>query len=63
MPISLISQEGEHFDVPLDIATMSELVKTMFDPDQPEDEVQEIPLPNVKSVILSKVIEFLTHYK
>ena len=61
--VNLVSQEGEQFDVPLDVATMSELVKTMFDPEQPEDEVQEIPLPNVKSFILSKVIEFLCHYK
>ena len=61
--VHLVSQEGEQFDVPLDVATMSELVKTMFDTDLFEDEVQEIPLPNVKSYILSKVIEFLTHYK
>jgi len=61
--VHLTSQEGEQFDVPLDVATMSELVKTMYDTEQPEDEVQEMPLPNVKSSILSKVIEFLTHYK
>jgi len=61
--VLLVSQEGEHFKVPVDIATMSELVKTMFDTEQPEDEVQEIPLPNIKSSILVKVIEFLTHYK
>ena len=61
--VHLVSQEGEQFEVPLDVATMSELVKTMFDSDQPEDEVQEMPLPNVKTSILSKVIEFLTHYK
>ena len=61
--VHLVSQEGEQFDVPLDVANMSELVKTMFDAEQPEDEVQEIPLPNVKTAILSKVIEFATHYK
>ena len=61
--VHLVSQEGEQFEVPLDVATMSELVKTMFDTDQPEDEVQKMPLPNVKSSILSKVIEFLIHYK
>lgn len=61
--VHLVSQEGEQFEVPLDVATMSELVKTMFDFEQPEDEVQEIPLPNVKSSILSKVIDFLIQYK
>lgn len=61
--VHLVSQEGEQFEVSLNIATMSELVKTMFDTEQLEDEVQEMPLPNVKTSILSKVIEFLTHYK
>jgi len=42
---------------------MSELVKTMIDDEQDEDEAQEIPLPNVKSSILAKVIEFANHHK
>ena len=61
--VHLVSQEGEQFEVSLDVVKMSELVKIMFDTEQPEDEVQEMPLPNVKTSILSKVIEFLTHYK
>jgi S-phase kinase-associated protein 1 len=28
-----------------------------------DDDVQEIPLPNVKAVVLQKVIEFCTHHK
>lgn len=31
--------------------------------DQNDDEIQEIPLPNVKTHILAKVIEFAEHYK
>lgn len=31
--------------------------------EQDEEEAQEIPLPNVKSPILAKVIEFCRHYK
>jgi S-phase kinase-associated protein 1 len=42
---------------------MSEVVKTMITDDDDSDEIQEIPLPNVKSTILSKVIEFAKHYK
>jgi S-phase kinase-associated protein 1 len=61
--VHLVSQEGESFDVPLDVAKMSELVKTMIDEDQDEEEAQEIPLPNVKSAILAKVIEFAHHYR
>eukprot|EP00286_Rhodomonas_abbreviata_P025873 CAMPEP_0181313132 /NCGR_PEP_ID=MMETSP1101-20121128/14085_1 /TAXON_ID=46948 /ORGANISM="Rhodomonas abbreviata, Strain Caron Lab Isolate" /LENGTH=170 /DNA_ID=CAMNT_0023420065 /DNA_START=30 /DNA_END=542 /DNA_ORIENTATION=- len=61
--IHLVSQEGESFDVPLSVGKMSDLVKTMIDDEQEEDEAQEIPLPNVKSAILAKVIEFAQHYK
>lgn len=41
---------------------MSEVVKTMITDDE-DEETQEIPLPNVKSSILAKVIEFAKHYK
>ena len=61
--VILTSQEEEKFTVPLDVATMSNVVKMILESDQPEDEVQEMPLSNVKSFILAKVIEFLTHYK
>jgi S-phase kinase-associated protein 1 len=60
--VHLVSQEGESFDVPVSVAKMSELVKTMIDEDQDDDEAQEIPLPNVKSSILAKVIEFAQHF-
>ena len=61
--VHLVSGEGESFDVPLSVAKMSELVKTMITEDQDDDDVQEIPLPNVKSSILAKVIVFAQHYK
>ena len=61
--VHLVSQEGESFDVPIGVARLSELVKTMVDEDQDDDEAQEIPLPNVKSSILAKVIEFSKHHK
>lgn len=60
--VHLVSQEGESFDVAMGVAKMSELVKTMIDEEQDEEEAQEIPLPNVKSSILAKVIEFCGHY-
>ena len=61
--VHLVSGEGESFDVPLSVAKMSELVKTMISEDQDDEEVQEIPLPNVKSSILAKVIVFAQQYK
>jgi hypothetical protein len=62
--VHLVSQEGESFDVPLPVASMSELVKQMIDEDQLDDEeAQEIPLPNVKSTILAKIIEYCQYYR
>ena len=46
----------------VDVAKMSELVKSMLDEDNDDSEAQEIPLPNVKAQVLSKVIEFCTHH-
>lgn len=60
--VHLVSQEGESFDVSISVAKMSELVKTMIDDDNDDDEAQEIPLPNVKSSILARVIDFSKHY-
>ncbi|CAM9271326.1 unnamed protein product [Ectocarpus fasciculatus] len=62
--VHLVSQEGESFDIKVSVAKMSNLVKTMIDEDAEEDgDAQEIPLPNVKASVLSKVIEFCAHYK
>lgn len=58
--VELVSQEGNTFQVERKVAKMSELVKTMVSDD--DDEQQEIPLPNVKSEILGKVIEFCRRY-
>jgi len=60
--VSLVSQEGDSFDVPVQVAKMSELVKTMIDDEQDDDDAQEIPLPNVKSSVLAKVIAFCQHH-
>jgi S-phase kinase-associated protein 1 len=57
--LHLISQEGDCFEVPVDVGRM--MVKTMVDVD--DEESQEIHLPIVKSAILAKVIEFCYHYK
>jgi S-phase kinase-associated protein 1 len=64
LSISLIRFKGESFEVQVNVAKLSELVKTMIDEESADsDEVQEIPLPNVKSSILAKVIEFAQHHK
>lgn len=58
--LSLVSSQGESFEVESDVACMSTLIKNMVE-DSGADEA--IPLPNVKSAILSKVIEYCKHHK
>jgi S-phase kinase-associated protein 1 len=58
--LKLQSQEGETFEVEEDVACKSQLIKNMVE-DSGNDE--EIPLPNVKSSVLSKVIDFCRHYR
>lgn len=62
--IKLLSSDGETFDVDVQIARFSSTIKTMLDDLRVEDgEEHVIPLPNVKSAILSKVIAWLAHHK
>jgi len=62
--VHLVSSEGESFDVPVDVAKMSVVASEMInDEEDDESEAQDIPLPNVKSAILAKVIEFMQHHK
>jgi S-phase kinase-associated protein 1 len=57
--LKLISNENEIILVEKDIAILSELIKTMHEGDKEE---KEIPLPNVKSSILKKVILYLKYH-
>lgn len=62
-----VSKEGDTFEVPVEIAKLSNLVVTTLGEDDANDgddeDMVEIPLPNVKATVLAKVIEFCTHYK
>mmetsp|Transcript_5457 Transcript_5457/g.7908 ORF Transcript_5457/g.7908 Transcript_5457/m.7908 type:complete len:184 (+) Transcript_5457:258-809(+) len=61
-----ISKEGDCFEVPLAVAQLSELVKMTVEEDMlvdgEEQIVSEIPLPNVKGIVLKKVLEFCEHH-
>jgi len=62
--IKLQSSDGEVFDVPVAIARCSLTIKTMLEDLGMEDDVEEvIPLPNVNSAILRKVIAWAQHHK
>ncbi len=58
--LKLLSQEGDVFEVENDVGIMSKLIKCMVEDSGPDE---EIPLPNVKSAILIKVIEYCNHHK
>jgi len=57
--LKLVSQELEKIAVPKKVAIMSELVKTMAEGDKEE---KEIPLPNVKSAVLNKVVAYMKYH-
>ncbi|RLN78472.1 hypothetical protein BBJ28_00027052 [Nothophytophthora sp. Chile5] len=65
MKVKLLSMDGEAFEVDAPVALMSQLVQTLVadEEDLVGNEVQEIPLPNVKSSVLAKVVEFCEHHR
>eukprot|EP00397_Hematodinium_sp_SG-2012_P032203 GEMP01034264.1.p1 GENE.GEMP01034264.1~~GEMP01034264.1.p1 ORF type:complete len:164 (+),score=45.00 GEMP01034264.1:94-585(+) len=58
--LKLKSSQGDIFEVEAAVAAMSTLIRNMID-DSGCDE--EIPLPNVKTGILQKVIDYCKHHK
>ena len=62
--IRLQSNDGEIFSVDIKIAKMSKTIKTMLEDLGLEDADEEtVPLPNVTSDILKKIINWSTHHK
>jgi len=57
--LKLKSAEGEIYQVPKKICLMSELIKTMAEGDRDAD---DIPLLNVKSNVLKKVVEYMRYH-
>jgi S-phase kinase-associated protein 1 len=61
--IILISSDSKQFSVSHKIATNSGLINMMLESVPEENmELVEIPLPNINSKILKKVIDFLEHF-
>jgi S-phase kinase-associated protein 1 len=57
-----VSNEGDSFQVPTEVAKMSTIVKYMVG-ENFQDDGSEILLPEVTTMILQKVIEFCQHYR
>jgi S-phase kinase-associated protein 1 len=58
--ITLVSSDGEKYQISEKAAKRSQLIKGVMD-DFPDD--PEVPLHNVKSTILEKIIKYLEYYK
>jgi S-phase kinase-associated protein 1 len=62
--IKLQSSDGEIFEVDVEIAKASVTIKTMLeDLGMDEEDEEVVPLPNVNSTILKKVIQWATNHK
>ena len=57
--VLLVSQEGDKFEMITKIAIQAELIKTMHEGDPDE---REIHLPNVKSAVLNKIMDYMKHH-
>jgi S-phase kinase-associated protein 1 len=57
--VTLVSFEGQQFDIPKKLALMSGYLSEFESCDEYE---AVVPLPNIKSDILQRVIEFLQHH-
>ena len=60
-----MSKEGDVYEVPVHVAKMSQLVAETFEGEEDEDndEISDVPLPNVTAQVLEKVIEYCKHYQ
>ena len=61
--IKLMSNDGVVYEVDIKVAVCSQTLKTMLEELGMDDCDDPIPLPNVSSAILSKVIEWSTYHK
>ncbi|CEL99351.1 unnamed protein product [Vitrella brassicaformis CCMP3155] len=58
--IKLQSQQGDIYEADQQVACMSTLIKNMVEDSGSED---AIPLPNVKTAILQRVLQYCEHHK
>jgi len=58
--VKLVSSQGDEFIVDVEVACMSNVVKAMIDGSSSDE---PIPLPNVSTPILKRVIDYCTHHR
>ena len=62
MSVSLVSKEGEKFQVSTEIKNMSQLINDILEDNGEEAQCEDIPLTQVSSKFLNVIIEYCTHY-
>ena len=60
--VKLVSSNGEIFNISITVAKVSLLLQSILNERSTEDISEEIPIINVNSPILLKVIEFCEYY-
>ncbi|KAI0983172.1 hypothetical protein GJ496_010601 [Pomphorhynchus laevis] len=64
MKVKLESNDGDVFEVDMNVACQSTVVKTMLeDLNIGQDEDEPVSLPNVNGVILRKIVQWCTYHK
>lgn len=59
-----VSNDGSEFPITVEVAKMSELVASLMEEaDEDGSRVIKVPLPNVSTNTLRKVVEFCNHYQ
>jgi len=62
MALQLISSDGKTFETTADACKWSETIKHLYEDCAGSDETLSIPLPNVHSSLIPKILEFFDHY-
>jgi S-phase kinase-associated protein 1 len=60
--VKLSSSDNEVFEVPLEVANQSDMIKNMLSELDESSSNDNIPLPNVSGKILAKVIEYCKYH-
>ncbi|CAM9457867.1 unnamed protein product [Ectocarpus sp. 4 AP-2014] len=60
--VTLVSMDGDGFVVEASAIKVSKLLKAMVD-ESTENAAKEIPLPNMRSNVVAKVVEFCQHHQ
>ena len=60
--VTLVSMNGDKFKVSKDSAKMSNLVLTMISENDDDEQIDDVPIPNVNTETLEKVLQFCNYH-